>query len=356
MKLIDFIADRIGYIAIYLFNILLVVAVVQLAMLPQGLSIQLDNLLYIGVLCVAGVATYLLIDYVRQRAYYKKLLAIESHPEPLDRINSFPEGVTREQEFMAKLVRQLHSGVENRLTHYRKQQEQHDVFIRQWVHQMKTPVSVIDLLTQQADEETDTRETLQSIQEENDRLAHGLDMMLQTARLEKFELDVHIHKVNLEQVVRGVINEHKRACIRKGVFPKLAVDQEARYAETDEKWIAVIFRQIVSNAIKYAKNTSGEAGKQLEITLLHKGDGVRAVFRDTGIGIPGHDMPRVFDPFFTGENGRTTGESTGMGLYLVRELCRKLGHRIDIQSAPGVGTTVTIHFPPASVLHDVLRR
>lgn len=353
MKLRGFITDRIGYICIYIFNMLLVVAVVHLALLPQGVTLQQDNLLYIGVLCAAGVTAYLLIDYVRQRAYFKKLTAIRSYPEPLDRINSFPEGVTKEQRMMAELVRQLHSGYENRLAHYRKQQEQHDVFVRQWVHQMKTPVSVIDLLTQQPDDAPGTAAVLQSIQEENDRLAHGLDMMLQTARLEKFALDVHIRKIDLEQVVRTVINEHKRACIRRGVFPKLAVEAEGRYVETDEKWIAVVIRQIVSNAVKYAKKTDDEAGKQLEITIIRRENGVQAAFRDTGIGIPEHDLPRVFDPFFTGENGRKVGESTGMGLYLVKELCRKLGHRIDIQSAPGVGTTVTIHFPPASVLHDV---
>jgi len=361
MRLSHFLKDRIGYISIYIANIIFVVAVVELANMSQGVSIGEDNFLYIGVLCAVGVAVFLLIDYIRQSAYYKKMTAIRNDAEPLDRINSLPDGVTREQQMMIELIRQLHSGYENRLAHYRKQQEQHDVFTRQWVHQMKTPVSVIDLLTQRTEAAPGSAvgtgpaiaTVLNSIREENDRLAHGLDMMLQTARLEKFALDVHVRKADLEQVIRSVINEHKRACIRSGVYPKLTVEPDARYVETDEKWIAVAIRQIVSNAIKYTKKTDDQESKQLDIAVRRHEDGVRAVFRDTGIGIPEHDLPRVFDPFFTGENGRKTGESTGMGLYLVKELCRKLGHRVRIESAPDVGTTVTLHFPPASVLHDV---
>ncbi|MBE1447055.1 sensor histidine kinase [Paenibacillus sp. OAS669] len=358
MRGIDFISDRLGYIIIYLVNIALALCVVELALQPQGVSLQTDNIVYIIILSLAGVCTYLLIDYVRQREYFLRLSGIRKHHEPMERISGLPVGVKKEQMIMMELMHELYSGCEERLAQYRKQQEQHDVFIRQWVHQMKTPVSVIDLLTQKTEssEEHVPLTVLQSIQEENDRLAHGLDMMLQTARLEKFELDVHVKQVNLEQTIRSVINEHKRACIRRGVYPKLTVEADVRFVETDEKWIAVIIRQIVTNAIKYAKRTADPADKQLEIKLSKGKDGVCASFSDTGIGIPEQDLPRVFEPFFTGENGRKVGESTGMGLYLVKELCRKLGHRVQIASIEGEGTTVTLHFPPSSVLHDILTR
>ncbi|WP_282938871.1 sensor histidine kinase [Paenibacillus sp. RC67] len=358
MKWIDFVSDRMGYIVIYLVNILFVLLVVELAILPQGVSLQTDNLIYIFILSISGIVIFLLIDYVRQRDYFLKLKAIRSNPDRMERISNLPLGLKREQTIMIDLLHQLHGGYEDRLVQYRRQQEQHDVFIRQWVHQMKTPVSVIDLLTQKTESvhEQELRLVLHSIQEENDRLAHGLDMMLQTARLEKFELDVHVKKVNLEQIIRSIINEHKRACIRSGVYPKLTVEADAQYVETDEKWIAVAIRQIVTNAIKYAKRTEDPADKQLDIMVAKGIDGVYASFRDTGIGIAEQDLPRVFDPFFTGENGRKVGESTGMGLYLVKELCRKLGHRVDISSIEGQGATVTLHFPPASVLHDILKR
>lgn len=358
MRWIDFISDRLGYLIVYLVNIMLVLLVMQLALLPQGVSLKQDNIVYILILSVSGVGIYLLIDYVRQREYFHKLTAVKQNPEPMDRISNLPAGLKKEQMVMIDLLHQLHSGYEDRLVQYRKQQEQHDVFTRQWVHQMKTPVSVIDLLTQKESsvQEQGLSSVLQSIQEENERLAHGLDMMLQTARLEKFEVDVHVKKVNIEQVIRNVINEHKRACIRRGVYPKLAVEDAAHFVETDEKWIAIAIRQIVTNAIKYAKRSGDPSEKQLDITVARGKEGVYASFCDTGIGIAEQDLPRVFDPFFTGENGRKVGESTGMGLYLVKELCRKLGHRVDIRSIEGQGTTVTLHFPPASVLHDILKQ
>ncbi|MCS7459876.1 sensor histidine kinase [Paenibacillus doosanensis] len=359
----SFLLDRMAYVTVYIANIVLVMIVMELALLPQGMSLQKGNMLYIAVLALAGVMIFLLIDYARQRAYFGTLKAIRGQSEPLDRLAGLPDGVTREQTMTMELLRQLYVGCEEKIAHYRRQQEHHNVFVRQWVHQMKTPVSVIDLLTQQSGTgESGTAEpVLRSIQEENDRLAHGLDMMLQTARLEKFAVDVHIHRVDLERVVREVINEHKRACIRHGVFPKLVVEEEARYVESDDKWLSVAVRQIVSNALKYSgaagdRAGDGPAGKRLDITVAREDGDVCVRFSDNGIGIAEQDLPRVFDPFFTGENGRKVGESTGMGLYLVKELCDRLGHRVQIASKVGRGTTVTLRFPPASVLHDVLKR
>ena len=70
--------------------------------------------------------------------------------------------------------------------------------------------------------------------------------------------------------------------------------------------------------------------------------------RDEGIGIPQSDLPRVFDPYFTGENGRRFQESTGMGLFLVKQICDKLGHAFEIESKVDEGTTVRIIFMDSS--------
>ena len=66
--------------------------------------------------------------------------------------------------------------------------------------------------------------------------------------------------------------------------------------------------------------------------------------RDEGVGIRSSDLKRVTNAFFTGENGRLTGESTGMGLYIASEVCRRLGHPLEIVSEVGVGTTVSVLF------------
>jgi OmpR family two-component system sensor histidine kinase YxdK len=64
--------------------------------------------------------------------------------------------------------------------------------------------------------------------------------------------------------------------------------------------------------------------------------------RDQGIGIATEDLGRVFHPYFTGERGRQYHESTGMGLYLVREIAQKLGHQVELESQLGAGTTITL--------------
>ena len=74
--------------------------------------------------------------------------------------------------------------------------------------------------------------------------------------------------------------------------------------------------------------------------------------QDEGIGIPASDIDRVFDRAFTGENGRRSAASTGMGLYLVRELAKKMNILVSIDSVEGEGTQVHLYF--SSSLHDVL--
>ncbi|MDR2992907.1 MAG: sensor histidine kinase, partial [Bacillus cereus] len=84
------------------------------------------------------------------------------------------------------------------------------------------------------------------------------------------------------------------------------------------------------------------------VSACSKGRAIILEIKDYGVGIPTTDLPRVFNPFYTGENGRKFKESTGMGLYLVKEVCEKLNHKIELESEVGKGTKVRIIFPYAS--------
>ncbi|MGE7054549.1 ATP-binding protein, partial [Paenibacillus glucanolyticus] len=112
--------------------------------------------------------------------------------------------------------------------------------------------------------------------------------------------------------------------------------------QTDAKWLRFIMLQLLSNAIKYSAGT----GFKVTIQARRSEDGrhVMLEITDRGMGIPKSDMNRVFDPFYTGENGRKLKESTGMGLYLVKEVVQKMNHRIELESEPGKGTTVRLIF------------
>ncbi|RKN86029.1 sensor histidine kinase [Paenibacillus ginsengarvi] len=346
-------SDRIGYIAVYFIGIALVVLVVELDLLGQHAGLGWDNLLYIAILSVVGVGVYLIVDYARNRPFHRQLARMADREAELDDVLGLQGAVTREQRAMQTIAIANYGKYVERLEQYKQQQDQHQTFVRQWVHQMKTPVSVINLLTQQAEgaDREEAKSLAASMQEENEKLAHGLDMMLSTARLEKFELDLHIKQVELIRAVRSVINEHKKACIRYRIFPKIEANAEAIWAETDEKWLGFILNQLITNAIKYSKPKEG--AKTLLVTVTEQDRLCRVAVQDEGIGIAQHDLPRIFQAFFTGENGRRVAESTGMGLYLAEQVCMRLGHRLEAVSTLGDGTEVTLTIAQQAGYHRV---
>lgn len=98
--------------------------------------------------------------------------------------------------------------------------------------------------------------------------------------------------------------------------------------------------QLVTNAVRY----SAGSGSKVTFSAFPRGRQVVLEVRDRGVGIPAQDLSRVFDPYFTGENGRMFTESTGMGLYLVRQVCSKLGHEVELESQKGEGTALRLVF------------
>ena len=109
---------------------------------------------------------------------------------------------------------------------------------------------------------------------------------------------------------------------------------------TDGKWLEFIINQVLNNSIKYKR----EHGASIKIYSEKSGNITRLNIEDNGIGIDNCDLSRVFEKSFTGKNGRHIGKSTGMGLYIVKKLCDRLGHTVDIQSKKGEYTCLTITF------------
>ncbi|WP_409344114.1 sensor histidine kinase [Paenibacillus sp. MBLB4367] len=349
-----FLQDRFFYIAAFYLALVFVVLVVSLERLRDGFVPDINNIAYMFVLASVVMLAWLTWDYLRQRLYYRQVASVLSERESdLEAAMRVSDGMTREQLAVQQVLERQYKAYSDELAEYRRQREQHLHFTNQWVHHMKTPVSVIDLLVQQANElpeGTSGAPLFRSIQEENERISRGLEMMLHTARLDHFRLDVRIERVSLLSLVRQVVNGHKKACIRASIFPR--VEGDDINVETDGKWLSFVLNQLMTNAIKYSKDKPGS--KQLLFTLKIEGTGCRLSVTDEGIGIAEQDLGRVFDPFFTGENGRMVEESTGMGLYLAREVCGRLGHSLQVESELGIGTTVTIGFSTDSIYRELV--
>lgn len=316
------------YASFIIFQVLLVGFIMVLYWLDGFRNV--DTAVYSISISLVLLASFLLVRYLMRQRYLMKIAQLPKTMEDALQKNAKTPEAMKTEKYMHELYRlyqyELHALYAS--------QKRHDQFINQWVHQMKTPISVIELLLQ--DERPLDKK---NVQEEVDRLRRGLDMVLVNARLENFEEDMQVEQVALKAIVTATVNENKRLFITRRVFPEIHIDEEI-IVTSDSKWLRFIIGQFVTNAVKY----TFEANKKITISAIQKEEHIQLAICDEGIGIPTSDISRVTKAFFTGENGRKTGESTGMGLYLANEICEKLGHELDITSDVGKGTIVTVTF------------
>jgi two-component system, OmpR family, sensor histidine kinase YxdK len=202
-----------------------------------------------------------------------------------------------------------------------------------FIHNMKSSVSVIELAASATNPDK-----LADIVLENEKLKNNLEQALNILRLDEFANDYVPECIELNDLVCSVINEKRRDFIYAGVFPKLCNTKAFVY--TDKKWCGYMLDQILTNAIKYS-SAKGKVYFEIEA----KGKNVTLHIRDEGMGIPPEDVPRVFELFYTGQNGRSPQNSaTGIGLAIVKHIARQLGHEVNLTSLVGKGTCVRLTF------------
>lgn len=194
-----------------------------------------------------------------------------------------------------------------------------------WAHQIKVPLSVLDLMNQTGTiDQSQTKEQLFLINQ-------YLEMLLSFIRLQNFNGDLNLKKASARSLVMQVLKQYKFFFIQKDL--SLTVDEGDFTLITDSKWLRFALEQIIYNAIKYTR----DGGIRVACT-----DDQKIIIQDSGIGIDAADLPQVFNQGYTGFNGRVSDNASGLGLYLVKEILDKLGHKVSIESTIGVGTTVTI--------------
>ena len=165
-------------------------------------------------------------------------------------------------------------------------------------------------------------------------------------RADVSDKDYLLKKVSLEEIINQVIVKNKDFLIGRRI--KIKKENLEKTVVTDSKWMEFIINQILNNSIKYSKDNP-----IISFYTMEDDESVILVTEDNGIGIEPSDLDRVFDKSFTGINGRTGRKSTGMGLYLCRKLCKKLGHVISVESSVGEYTKVMISFGKNEFYSDV---
>lgn len=120
--------------------------------------------------------------------------------------------------------------------------------------------------------------------------------------------------------------------------PKLHVDENL-IVYSDYKWLSFVIYQLLTNAIKYSDN-----GKSVFIKAYNEDKKIILSIEDEGCGITKEDIPRIFELIFHRENGRLYGESSGLGLYMVKQILDYLGHSIKVESDIKIGSKFKIIF------------
>lgn len=194
-----------------------------------------------------------------------------------------------------------------------------------WVHQIKTPIAAMGLILQGGDspEYSELSENLQ-------RIEQYAEMVLCYLRLDSDSTDLVIREYDLDNIVKQAVRKFSSQFIRRRL--RLIYGPLNRKVLTDEKWLLFVIEQVISNAVKYTPSGEVEIYCEEPLTLC---------IRDTGIGIAPEDLPRIFEKGYTGCNGRLDKKASGIGLYLCRRICGKLGHSITAESS-GSGTVIKI--------------
>jgi signal transduction histidine kinase len=341
MKLKDFFKDRIGYMIVYFMSTSIVILIMYLTLIINNGVFTLNNMLYAFIISIVLLTLFLLYDFYKNKSFYNQLNNIRYSKGDLDNILNIKDAGNTEQRIYREILLKTYKIYGDKLSKYEEERKQYIYFVNQWVHQMKTPVSVINLILQDQKNE-EYREVFDSIAEENERISQGLEMMLYNARLNEFNLDFNVESIDILSVVRKVINHNKKSLIRQFIFPKISGNEDV-FVETDKKWIFFVINQIFINALKYSKDVQKEK-KSIIFEIKQEQSKTILSIKDEGIGIPKEDIGRVFNAFFTGKNGRKTAESTGMGMYLSKRICEELGHDLLVESQEGVGSTFSIVF------------
>ncbi|MCM1244015.1 MAG: ATP-binding protein [Roseburia sp.] len=216
-------------------------------------------------------------------------------------------------------------GMENSVCEFKE-------YIETWIHEIKLPISALSLM------DYNERKEGQAYREQVRRISNYVEQILYYTRADAPQNDFLMKKCRVEQLVNSVLQANRDLLIGE----KFTIEKENTDVciRSDAKWVQFMLGQIVSNSVKY----KGDKPGYLKFSASEDKDCVMFSVEDHGIGVKAGELERVFEKTFTGENGRKTASSTGMGLYICRKMCRKLGHEIWMESEEGRFTRVVLRF------------
>jgi len=392
LKLFDYIKDKILVLIMNIFGMVLLAGFLLATGYP-GSNIVLILVVWIFVLFVTQY-----INYYLRRSYFHKLFTVLDGLDKRYLIGEVMEVTHRlEDQIYREIIRKSNKAVIERINQIEDEQNEYREYIETWIHEVKAPLTAMYLLCgkeeiaqlasarcwQTRSDELDEGE--QARGDENNfllqlkKLENYIDLALFYARSDDVYKDYLIKETDLEQVVVNVLREDKLIFTRNNF--SIDVDVKEKVVYTDAKWVQFVLRQVLLNCVKYGVTTPPDSrtkyglgtpskeGNCIRISSELRKKAVNLIIEDNGIGIPESELGRIFDKGFTGSNGRRGSEadggrredeaddglrgseadaarkSTGIGLYLCKKLCDKMGIGITAESIKGKYTRIILTFP-----------
>lgn len=292
----------------------------------------------------AAVLVFLSMQGLFQWCWYRKKRKLSKHitdlADSLEETYYIADVLPKPKEFQNQAyyyaLKKACKSMNDEISKITEEKQAYQEYVESFAHEIKIPIGALSLTFDNTKNYT--------LKKETDKIFRLVEQMLYYARSENTEKDYFIKPVQLDNVIHNVILKFRHALMEGKVIINIQDTENLVY--TDEKWLTFVLSQIVQNSIKYFDKQE----KQLNIYSQDYGTNVQLFIEDNGCGIKASDLSRVFEKGFTGSN-RNKANATGMGLYLAKKLCDRLGLKLDIMSREQEYTRIIITFPKGTVHH-----
>ncbi|CDD36482.1 putative uncharacterized protein [Clostridium sp. CAG:356] len=319
--------------------LLLLFGIITIEIFLMAYNVGLFIKIYIPHIIMGLYVVSIAIEYFKKKKFYDNLSNMLEELEEeylITEIINTPDFL--EGKILKNTIETIDKSMLENVNKYKYMTEDYKEYIELWIHEIKIPIATSKMVI-----ENNKNAITKSIDEELDKVENYIEQALFYARSNTVEKDYYIRKVVLKEIVNESIKKNKSTLIQE----KISIDIHDLDIEvnTDNKWIVFILNQIIQNSIKYRRKENSA----IEIYANQGKENVILYIKDNGIGIKQGEITRVFEKGFTGTNGRLSNKkSTGIGLYLCKKLCNKLGIGIELNSVQNEGTEVRLVFPQSS--------
>ncbi len=320
MKLKEYLFDKLPHTIIFALGYIVTILFLKAFKVSRPLITAIS---FVFAIMYIAIIT---IDYLRKQKFYNNLVQTV---EGLDKKYLVLEMINKPDFYEGKIFYQTlyeinKSMIEN-VKEYSLSITDFKEYVEMWIHEVKIPISSLVLLNHNHKNSLDSKYVKQIR-----KLDNYIDQILYYVRSENAEKDYIIKETSLNDIIKNVALKNKDDLLGNNV--DLIVDVDDEKVLTGSKWLEFILNQIINNSIKYKREN---INSYIKIKVCEDKNSVKLFIEDNGIGVPKNDLGQFFDKCFTGENGREKSKSTGMGLYIAKKLCVKLGHKIEIESEAG---------------------